>query len=91
MALSTLLPVSEGEIYFEDHPFRTQIDSNFDGKFGMVLQDPLLLDTSVSENIGTGMRFRGIKNRLFRKKWRLRAKILNVHIFKPEIKKTFRW
>ena len=68
MALSTLLPISAGEIFFEEKPFRDQNKLKFRRQIGMVLQDPLLLDTSVSENIGTGMRFRGIKNRSLKKK-----------------------
>ena len=62
MALSTLLPVSKGEIYFENTKIDDRNKLAFRRQIGMVLQDPLLLDTSVSENIGTGMRFRGIKN-----------------------------
>ena len=38
MALSTLLPVSEGEIYFEDHPFSTQNRLQFRRQIGMVLK-----------------------------------------------------
>ena len=62
MTLSTLLPISSGEIIFENLEISARSKLAFRRQIGMVLQDPLLLDTSVSENIGTGMRFRGIKN-----------------------------
>ncbi len=78
MALSTLLPVSEGEIYFEERPFLTQNRLKFRRQIGMVLQDPLLLDTSVSENIGTGMRFRGIKELIIKKEVAIWAENLNI-------------
>ena len=88
MALSTLLPVSEGEIYFEDHPFRTQNQLQFRRQIGMVLQDPLLLDTSVSENIGTGMRFRGIKESIIKKEVAIWAENLNIsHLLNRKSKK----
>lgn len=78
MALSTLLPISAGEIFFEDKPFRTQNQLKFRRQIGMVLQDPLLLDTSVSENIGTGMRFRGIKESIIKKEVAIWAENLSI-------------
>jgi tungstate transport system ATP-binding protein len=78
MALSTLLPVSEGKIFFEEQPFHSKNNLKFRRQIGMVLQDPLLLDTTVSENIGTGMRFRGIKESRIKKEVEIWAENLNI-------------
>jgi tungstate transport system ATP-binding protein len=78
MALSTLLPVTEGRIFFEEKPFQAQNKLQFRRQIGMVLQDPLLLDTSVSENIGTGMRFRGIKESIIKKEVAIWAENLSI-------------
>lgn len=61
MALSTLLSVSGGTILFRGKPIRRQDQLAYRRQISMVLQDALLLDTTVRENIGTGMRFRGRK------------------------------
>jgi len=83
MALSTLLPVSKGEIYFENTKIDDRNKLAFRRQIGMVLQDPLLLDTSVSENIGTGMRFRGIKESTIKKSVAHWAEQLNIsHLLK---------
>ena len=78
MALSTLLPLSSGQIFFEEKPFQSQDKLKFRRQIGMVLQDPLLLDTSVSENIGTGLRFRGIKESDIKKEVAIWAENLNI-------------
>src|SRR5665648_190343 len=78
MALSTLLPVSEGEIFFEEKLLLSQNKLKFRRQIGMVLQDPLLLDTIVSKNISTGMRFRGIKESIIKKETAIWAE--NLHI-----------
>lgn len=59
MALSTLLPVTEGTIFFDGKQIRKSDRLKFRRQISMVMQDALLLDTTVRENIGTGMRFRG--------------------------------
>ena len=83
MALSTLLPVSKGEIYFENTKIDDRNKLAFRRQIGMVLQDPLLLDTSVSENIGTGMRFRGIKESIIKKSVAHWSEQLNIsHLLK---------
>ena len=83
MALSTLLPITSGEIYFENSRIDDRNKLAFRRQIGMVLQDPLLLDTSVSENIGTGMRFRGIKESIIKKSVAHWAEQLNIsHLLK---------
>lgn len=61
MALSTLLPVFQGKILFNGKEIQPMDRLQYRRQISMVLQDPLLLDTSVRENIGIGMRFRGKK------------------------------
>lgn len=78
MALSTLLPLSDGQIFFEEKPFQTKNTLKFRRQIGMVLQDPLLLDTTVAENIGTGMRFRGIKESIIKKEVATWAENLSI-------------
>ena len=81
MTLSTLLPISSGEIIFENQVVSAHRKLAFRRQIGMVLQDPLLLDTSVSENIGTGMRFRGIKEFTIKKSveyWAEQLKITDL-------------
>jgi len=61
-ALSHLVPSSHGDIYFRGH----KIGSNhsviqFRRKLAMVFQEPLLFDTTVVENVASGLRIRGIK------------------------------
>jgi len=83
MTLSTLLPISSGEIIFKNQEISARNKLAFRRQIGMVLQDPLLLDTSVSENIGTGMRFRGIKESTIKKSVYYWAEQLNItHLLK---------
>ncbi len=67
MALSTLLPVFQGKILFDGKEVQPIDRLQFRRQISMVLQDPLLLDTTVRENIGTGMRFRGRKENEIKK------------------------
>jgi len=83
MALSTLLPVTKGEIIFENEKVDDRNKLAFRRQIGMVLQDPLLLDTTVSQNIATGMRFRGIKESIIKKSVTKWAEQLNIsHLLK---------
>lgn len=78
MALSTLLPITSGEIYFQDQKILRKNQLYFRKQIGMVLQDPLLLDSSVSDNIATGMRFRGKKESEIKKSVANWAEKLNI-------------
>lgn len=78
MALSTLLPVSKGSLLFKGTQIRKQDRLAYRRQISMVLQDALLLDTSVRENIGTGMRFRGKKESEIKKSVRYWAEQLNI-------------
>ncbi len=78
MALSTLLPVSSGTILFNGAKIRKQDRLSYRRQISMVLQDALLLDTSVRENIGTGMRFRGNKESDIKKSVKYWSEQLNI-------------
>ncbi len=78
MALSTLLPVSSGTILFKGTKIRKQDRLAYRRQISMVLQDALLLDTSVRENIGTGMRFRGKKESDIKKSVKYWSEQLNI-------------
>jgi len=60
--LSQLIPFSRGDVYFKGQI----IGSNhsviqYRRKLAMVFQEPLLFDTTVVENVASGLRIRGIK------------------------------
>jgi tungstate transport system ATP-binding protein len=61
-AMSHLIPFSRGEVYLNG----SKIGSNhsviqYRRKIAMVFQEPLLFDTTVVENVASGLRIRGIK------------------------------
>lgn len=60
MVLSQLLQPQEGKLIFKGKPLDWKNTLAYRRKIGMVLQDALLLDTTVFNNIATGLRFRGI-------------------------------
>lgn len=60
LALSKLLEPEEGSILFRGQPIKQIADIDYRRQIALVLQEPLLLDTSVFNNIATGLRFRGI-------------------------------
>jgi len=61
LSLAGLLPPTKGRLVFENQALATQRDlSAFRQRVTLVFQEPLLLDTSVAENIGIGLRLRGV-------------------------------
>lgn len=61
LALAGLLPPSAGEISHRGGPLRSRADREaFRRRTTMVFQDPLLFDTSVLQNIATGLKLRGL-------------------------------
>ncbi len=58
LALARLLKPSSGEINFRGQPMQAIRDLDYRRRIGLVLQDPLLLDTSVYENVAAGLKFR---------------------------------
>lgn len=62
MVLSQLLKPEQGELYFRGKLLSPRYTLEYRRQIGMVLQDPLLLDTTVYENVASGLRFRGVPN-----------------------------
>jgi tungstate transport system ATP-binding protein len=60
LALSKLLKPEAGSIFFRGQSIDQIADLKYRRQIALVLQEPLLLDTSVSNNIAAGLRFRGI-------------------------------
>lgn len=58
LTIAQLLKKSKGEIYFRGQTLDKKDELVFRRRIALVLQDPLLLDTTVFENIATGLRFR---------------------------------
>jgi len=58
LTLSRLIRPARGEITFGDQPLEAQNDLQYRRRIGLVLQEPLLLNTSVFENVAAGLRFR---------------------------------
>lgn len=61
LALSKLLKPDSGTIFFRGQSIEKISDLSYRRQIALVLQDPLLLDTSVYNNIASGLRFRGVK------------------------------
>jgi tungstate transport system ATP-binding protein len=61
LALAGLLPPSTGELRFRNHALQSHADCQaFRRRMTMVFQDPLLLDTTVAQNIASGLKLRGV-------------------------------
>lgn len=60
LAISKLLAPTSGTIAFKGKIFGQISDLEYRRNIALVLQDPLLFDTTVYNNISTGLRFRGI-------------------------------
>ncbi len=60
LTLARLLKPERGEILFNGIPVSAESDLAYRRRLALVLQDPLLFDTSVYENVASGLRFRGL-------------------------------
>jgi len=58
LAAARLLKPERGEIRFGGQPADAMSDLDYRRRIGLVLQEPLLLDTSVFENVAAGLHFR---------------------------------
>jgi len=58
LTLSRLLRPERGEILFNGQHVETEPDTVYRRRIALVMQDPLLFDTSVFENVTAGLRFR---------------------------------
>jgi molybdopterin-binding protein len=59
LALSCLIRPARGTLRFRGQPITASGELGYRRRLGLVLQNPLLLDTSVFDNVATGLRFRG--------------------------------
>lgn len=59
LAISQLLP-AQGEIAFHGNIGKASNDGNIRRQIALVLQEPLLLNSSVYDNVATGLRFRNL-------------------------------
>jgi tungstate transport system ATP-binding protein len=60
LVLGNLLNPSDGEIFFRGVQVDKHNGLNYRRKIGLVLQEPLLLDSSVFDNVAMGLRFRKV-------------------------------
>ena len=60
LTLARLLQPEKGELLWQGRPFKEYNSLAYRRRIALVLQEPLLLDTSVFENIAIGMRYRGL-------------------------------
>ncbi len=68
LTLARLLSPETREISFNGYQAQKESDTTYRRRIALVMQDPLLFDTSVFENVASGLRFRGIpKNEIHQK------------------------
>jgi tungstate transport system ATP-binding protein len=60
MAVARLLKPERGQILFKGLQVTNSSDTQYRRHLGLVLQEPLLLDTTVYENVATGLHFRHV-------------------------------
>ncbi|MBT3315363.1 MAG: ABC transporter ATP-binding protein [Anaerolineae bacterium] len=60
LTLARLLKPEQGEISFNGAQAQIESDTMYRRRIALVMQDPLLFDTSVFENVASGLRFRGV-------------------------------
>ena len=59
LALAHLIRPARGEIRFEGKPLTEWDELEYRRRIAFVFQDPLLMDMSVQDNVGLGLKFRG--------------------------------
>jgi tungstate transport system ATP-binding protein len=60
LALAHLLKPARGEILFDEKSVNKWNDLEYRRKISFVFQAPLLMDMSVEQNVGLGLKFRGV-------------------------------
>jgi molybdopterin-binding protein len=58
LSMINLIKPTSGVVFWQDKPIHSLNQGDLRRKFGLVLQEPLLLNTSVFENIASGLHFR---------------------------------
>lgn len=81
LAIARLLKPKKGSIHFNGFPVSSRDDINYRRQLGLVLQEPLLLDASVSANVASGLHFRHLPTTIIQarvKTWLLRLGISHL-------------
>jgi len=78
LTLARLLKPTRGDILFHSKAQHEWNDLDYRRRIAFVFQDPLLMDMSVRENIGLGLKFRGMKREEITEKVELWAKAMGV-------------
>lgn len=60
LTLARLIKPERGEILFNGNNHAAETDTAYRRRLAFVMQEPLLFDTSVFDNVASGLRFRGI-------------------------------
>ncbi len=63
LVLSKLLQPAQGRITLRGQPLEDESELKYRRRIGLVLQEPLLMDTSVFSNVAMGLRFRKLPRR----------------------------
>ena len=85
LTLARLLNPEQGKIFFNNTQAENEADTVYRRRIALVMQDPLLFDTSVFENVASGLRFRGIATDEIRQKVPLWLERLGVsHLSKRQ-------
>lgn len=78
LALAHLLKPAHGEIRFEGRPLASWDELEYRRRIAIVLQEPLLTDMTVEQNVGLGLRFRGVDRDQVRARVRKWLKLLGI-------------
>lgn len=68
LTLARLLKPEQGEILFNGRQATAEPDTAYRRRIALVMQDPLLFDTSVFDNVASGLRFRSLPKQEVRDK-----------------------
>jgi tungstate transport system ATP-binding protein len=68
LALARLIQPSRGQILFDGRQLHEWDALEYRRRLSFVFQDPLLLDLSVEQNVGLGLRFRGLAREEIRRR-----------------------
>jgi tungstate transport system ATP-binding protein len=67
LTLARLLKPERGKILFNGQQAEAEADTLYRRRIGLVMQDPLLFDTSVFDNVASGLHFRGVSRDVIRR------------------------
>ena len=67
LTLARLLKPERGKVLFNGGQAGAESDTAYRRRIALVMQDPLLFDTSVFENVASGLRFRGASKDVIRR------------------------